>query len=193
VNKKTPSILFIAMLALASTALADGVITGVTVTPANPKPGDPITIKVNGTGTIPAGKVCQIIFLKGDGTPQSLGANATSFPASFGGDPYPLWIYNNVGTYTVKVYPSPGPNNKCTGSAQTTVKVANPTPNNASIGLKGGVAVLANPCPQGWYKVSGDANGAFTCKPNKPAPMQCPPKHQWVETECSVGCQQIIY
>jgi len=191
-NKNTLRIFFVTIMTLATVgAHADIVITGVSVTPANPKPGEPIKITVTGSGTMAAGKTCQILFLKGDGTPQSLGANAPSVPVSFGGDPYPLWIYNNPGTYTVKVYPSSGVNNKCTGSAQTTVKVSNPI--NPSIGIKPGVMAMTNPCPQGWHKVSGSADGAFTCKPNKPAPMQCPPKHQWFENECAVGCQQIIY
>jgi hypothetical protein len=191
-RKKNILIVFFAVLVtMGNNAFAaDGNITGVSVTPANPKPGEPITVKV--TGTITPGKTCQILFLKGDGTPQSLGKNATSFPATFGGDPYPLWIYNNPGTYTVKVYPSAGPSNNCTGSAQTTVKVSNPTPPTAGINT-GVVVAMTNPCPQGWHKVSGQANGAFTCKPNKPAPIQCPPKHQYFETECAVGCQQVIY
>jgi hypothetical protein len=192
-NKKIQSICLGTLLTLvaAGAFAADGHITGVTVTPANPKPGEAITVKV--TGSVNPGKSCQIIFLKGDGTPQSLGTNANSFPASFGGQAYPLYVYNNPGTYTVKVYPSKTASGDCTGSAQTTVKVSNPVPVGApSIGINPGM-VLTNPCPQGWHKVSGNAGGAFTCKPNKPAPMQCPPKHQWVESECSVGCQQIIY
>lgn len=191
-KKNTLRILFAALLAVvgANAFAADGNITGVTVTPSNPKPGDPITIKV--TGTVKPGKSCQIIFLKGDGTPQSLGDNANSFPATFGGDPYPLWIYKNPGTYTVKVFASPTVSGNCTGSAQTTVKVSNPTPTNLTLGVKPGM-VLANPCPQGWHKVSGNADGAFSCKPNKPAPIQCPPKHQYFESDCAVGCQQVIY
>jgi hypothetical protein len=191
-NKNIRNVCLGALLLLSSAAAlaVDGTITGVTVTPANPKPGEPITVKV--TGNVAAGKSCQLFFLKGDGTPWSLGGNATSFPYSFGGDPYPLWIYSTPGTYTVQVKTTVGPGNNCTGTVQTTIKVANPAPSNLGIGIKPGIALL-NPCPQGWHKVSGSADGAFTCKPNKPAPMQCPPKHQWFESECAVGCQQVIY
>jgi hypothetical protein len=190
-NKKVSSICLGVLLTLATMGAfaVDGTITGVTVTPVNPKPGEPITVKV--TGNVAAGKSCQLFFLKGDGTPWSLGGNATSFPYSFGGAPYPLWVYNSPGTYTVQVKTTVGPGNNCTGNVQTTVKVSNPV-GNLPIGKIGAIA-LQNPCPQGWHKVSGNADGAFTCKPNKPAPMQCPPKHQWFESECAVGCQQVIY
>jgi len=97
---------------------ADGTITGITVTPANPEINKAIAVTVQ--GTITPGKQCSIIFLKGDGTPQSLVGHATSFPFKFGGVAYPLFVYSKAGTYTIKVYCGDG---KCTGEAQAVVKV----------------------------------------------------------------------
>jgi hypothetical protein len=55
------------------------------------------------------------------------------------------------------------------------------------------VVNMTNPCPAGWHKTSGSAGSAFTCAPNKPAPVQCPPKTQYFDSGCSVGCSAIIY
>jgi hypothetical protein len=55
------------------------------------------------------------------------------------------------------------------------------------------VTSLANPCPPGWHKTSGSAGSAFICAPNKPVPIQCPPKTQYFDSGCSVGCSAIIY
>jgi hypothetical protein len=104
--------------AVSKVKAADGTITGITVTPANP--GINKAIEVTVQGTITPGKQCSIIFLKGDGTPQSLVGHATSFPFKFGGEAYPLFVYSKAGTYTIKVYCGDG---KCTGEAQAVVKV----------------------------------------------------------------------
>ena len=49
-------------------------------------------------------------------------------------------------------------------------------------------------CPSGWHMLpGGDPKGHFMCAPNKPAPIQCPPKYQYVQKDCIVGCQPIIY
>ena len=181
-------------LAAGSALAADATVTGVTVTPTTLKPGDFVTVTVQGKINTP-GKHCHLLFLKGDGTPQSLAGNPTSFPFTFAGQPYPLWVYKNPGTYTIKVFgdmnhaPS-----KCDGSAQATIKVEAPKFNAAAtLGAKPGV-MLMNPCPPGWHKTSGNANGAFTCVANKPVPkIQCPPKTQYFETECTIGCQAVIY
>jgi hypothetical protein len=190
INKYSAVVGAVFVVCTSGAMAADGMITGVTVTPANPKPNEAITVKVTGTVTGP--KKCRILFVKGDGTAQSQ-VGFADFPLTFGGQPYPLYVYSQPGTYTVKVLPSNGPNDAvCTGSAQTTVKVSAPL----AVGtIKPGIVVLgANPCPPNWHKVSGSADGAFTCKPNKPATkIQCPPKTQYVETDCEVGCQQIIY
>ncbi len=59
------------------------------------------------------------------------------------------------------------------------------------------VGLALNPCPAGWHLVPGWSGGAFLCEVNKPKPVQCPPKHQWVEQfkdgKCLVGCLPIIY
>lgn len=176
----------ILMLLLAGSAWgADGTITGITVKPSNPEVNQAIEVTVQ--GTITPDKKCQIIFLKGDGTPQSQVGHATSFPFTFGGQAYPLFVYNKTGTYTVKVYSLDG---KCTGGAQTVVKV---TAKLKKVPTGGTVPVLQNPCPQGWHKKSGSANSAFTCVPNMPSQkLKCPPGTEYFETECTVGCQTVI-
>jgi hypothetical protein len=158
----------------------DGTITGITVNPTNPKINQAIEVTVN--GTITPGKQCQILFVKGDGTPQSQVGYATSFPFKFGGQAYPLYTYSKAGTYTIMVYCG---NPNCTGQAQATVKVMG----TIKISAQAAKAVFHNPCPAGWHKKSGEANGAFSCVPNKPAPIQCPSGTSYYESECAVGCQ----
>jgi hypothetical protein len=186
-----------ALLALlvGSAIAADATVTGITVTPTVLKPGDYVTIKVDGKINTP-GKHCHLLFLKGDGTPQSLAGNPTSFPYTFAGSGAPLWVYKNPGTYTIKVYgdmnhmPS-----KCDGSAQATIKVETPPKTIGNIQMPGAAVIsMGDPCPQGWHKTSGSAGNAFTCAPKKPIQkIQCPPKTQYFETECAIGCQQMIY
>lgn len=57
------------------------------------------------------------------------------------------------------------------------------------------VNLPANPCPDGWSLVPGSntGSGAFTCTPKKVAKIQCPPKHEWFDEGCSVGCRKLIY
>lgn len=164
---------------------ADGTITGITVKPSNPEVNQPIEVTVQ--GTITPGKKCSIIFLKGDGTPQSQVGHATSFPFIFGGQPYPLFIYNKTGTYTIKVYSS---DKNCAGGAQAVTKVAAKLKKI----LPGGVVPIGqNPCPQGWHKKTGSADSAFTCVPNMPAQkLKCPSGTEYFATECTVGCQIVI-
>jgi hypothetical protein len=162
---------------------ADGTITSISVTPASPKVNDSIQVTVQ--GTVAPGKKCQILFLKGDGTPQSQVGHATSFPFTFGG-PYPLFTYTKAGTYTIRVFCGDG---KCTGEAQAVIKVM------AKLNAAAAAAqAFKDPCPQGWHKKSGSANSAYTCVPNMPSQKpQCPAHTQYFETECTVGCQSIPY
>jgi hypothetical protein len=166
---------------------ADGTITGITVTPANPTVGESFHVTVQGTA-IAAGKKCQILFLKGDGTPTSQVGVVSSFPFTFGGN-YPLYIYNTAGTYTIRVFSASSPYGSCTGEAQAVVKVRP----KLQVGIAKNVATKANPCPPGWHKKSSEPSGAFICVPNMPSPKpQCPAGTQYFETECTVGCQVII-
>jgi hypothetical protein len=165
---------------------ADPVVTGVTITPANPNVNQALSIKVTGTNT--TGKPCRVLFLKGDGQPWSLAGNPTSFPFTFGG-PYPAYVYGKAGTYTFTVKGDPtAPNAKCGGEAKVTVKVGTTVVINP-----GSIGMMPNPCPAGWHKKDGTASGAYTCVPNKPPKQQCPPKHEWFESDCAVGCRQLIY
>ena len=174
------------LLVTGSLYAADGTITGITVSPANPMVNQAIEVTVQGTVT--PGKQCEILFLKGDGTPQSLMGHAKSFPFKFGGQPYALFVYPKMGSYTIKVYSGDG---KCTGTAQAEVKVGVKQITQVQSAM---IPAVLNPCPQGWHKKSGSANSAFTCVPNMPIPKpQCPSGTSYFETECTVGCQTVIY
>jgi hypothetical protein len=165
---------------------ADGTITGITVTPASPKVGQSFQVTVQGTAIAP-GKKCQILFLKGDGTPTSQVGVVTSFPFTFGGN-YPLYIYNTAGTYTIRVFSAANPYGSCTGEVQAVVKVL---PKLEKVDKK--IHKVADPCPTGWHKKSGSADSAYTCVPNMPSPKpQCPAGTVYFETECTVGCQPVI-
>ena len=56
---------------------------------------------------------------------------------------------------------------------------------------------IIKPCPTGWHVKSGTpGKSRYTCVPDKPAPIQCPPKYQYFdnsEAGCFVGCTEIIY
>lgn len=178
-------------LLVGSAIAADATVTGITVTPTVIKPGGVVNVKVDGKINTP-GKHCHLLYLKGDGQPQTLVGNPTSFPFSF-----TTQSYANPGTYTLKVFGSmTHMPSKCDGSAQATIKVEAPPPKPiGGFQMPGsGVMTMGDPCPQGWHKTSGSAGSAFTCAPKKPIQkIQCPPKTQYVETDCMVGCQQIIY
>ncbi len=101
-----------------SALAADPVVTGVTITPANPKVNEALSFKVTGTNT--TGKPCRVLFLKGNGQPWSLAGNPTSFPFTFGG-PNAAYVYGKAGTYTFTVKGDPtAPNAKCGGQATVT-------------------------------------------------------------------------
>jgi hypothetical protein len=182
-------------LAAGSALAADATVTGITVTPTTLKPGDHITVTVQGKINKP-GAYCTVDFLKGDGTPWSLAGNPTSFPYTFGGVGYPLWTYNNPGTYKITVRGGSHPATQCDGVVTATINVQAPLKPVGTVQLPGKPVVMnmGDPCPPGWHKTSGSAGSAFTCAANKPMPkIQCPPKTQYFETECAIGCQAIIY
>jgi hypothetical protein len=182
-------------LAAGSALAADATVTGITVTPTILKPGDHISVTVQGKINKP-GAYCTVDFLKGDGTPWSLAGNPTSFPFTFGGVGYPLWTYSKPGTYKITVRGGSHPATQCDGVVSTTIVVQAPAPKPiGGIQLQGKpVVMMGDPCPPGWHKTSGSAGSAFTCAANKPIQkIQCPPKTQYFETNCAIGCQQVIY
>ncbi len=72
----------------------------------------------------------------------------------------------------------------------------------ASLGLAGdfqiqrptpdAIKALAIPCPAGWHATPGSSQTNFTCVPNKPAPIKCPPGTSYIATDCAVGCRPVI-
>ena len=58
------------------------------------------------------------------------------------------------------------------------------------------VKLAKNPCPQGWHVIPGSMElegKRFMCAPNNPTTIKSAPKFQYVEKDCAVGCQPIIY
>jgi hypothetical protein len=57
-------------------------------------------------------------------------------------------------------------------------------------------APIAKPCPTGWHLKSGTpGKGRYTCVPDKPAPIQCPPGTYYIdntEAGCFVGCNEKV-
>ena len=56
---------------------------------------------------------------------------------------------------------------------------------------------IIKPCPTAWHLKSGTpGKGRYTCVPDKPAPIQCPPKYKYfdnTEAGCFVGCTEVLY
>lgn len=97
--------------------------------------------------------------------------------------------------FVVEVNPAVmGALDKCTGKHEVALTV---TKSSTQISANQFVpGLVSNPCSNGWTLVTGSvtAAGAFTCKPSKAYPKQpCPPKHEWFEDGCNVGCRQVAY
>lgn len=97
------------------------VVTSISVAPSTPKINEKVKITVS--GHLPPGKTCRLVYLRGDGTPQSNLGVATSFPFSWK-ESYHWHSYSKAGTYTIKVWGDPKDlNHPCSGKAEATVKV----------------------------------------------------------------------
>lgn len=178
--------------ACATMALADGPKTvqigkveSVTIDKPVLKVGEKYTLTVSGLQ--PLGAPCNMAVSIDGGVMWSPLGDATVFP--FYGAPGGVYAtFKNPGNYTIKVQGTQKPGAVCDGSASVNVKVEPALTVNPAA-----VAVALSPCPAGWHG-SAQPSGAFTCKPNKPATkIQCPPKTQYFETDCEIGCQQVIY
>jgi hypothetical protein len=191
--KKLASFVFLTATLLAADAFAaEGTITSVTTDPVKPKPGEAFKLTVNGINPGPAGCTMDIIF---PGKPLSRLGTAYSFPYNSSPDFTSAgWLmFPNPGTYQIKIVGSKTADSNCQGSATVTVKVDAPAINGVALSAAAGMGITGSPCPSGWHGAA-QASGAVNCTPNKPATkMTCPPKTQYFETECAVGCQQIIY
>jgi len=158
-------------------------LSNISFSPTSPRTGQKFKITVYGQGT----GTTQILYSRDGGSPQPL-MGLSSFPktAEVNG-------FSTAGNHTIKVWSttSSGHPVKCSGQAQRTINV---TPSLRPGAIKGGFG-SASSCPNGWYVVPGSQEGgAFVCKPKKPYPkIKCPPKHQYFETDCTVGCKKLIY
>lgn len=180
-----------ALTLVAAGAFADtpGKITGIKAIPANPKPKEAFKVEVEGVS--PVGKPCSITILFPGKAQTQLGVT-NSFPYTSDPDFTSAgWLmFDTPGNYTITVKAGSGINNNCTGEAQVNVKVQAPAP-PVVVSANPNMTFSQNPCTGGWV-VTQQGSG-FECHPPKPAKMQCPPKTEYYETECEVGCRRVIY
>ncbi|OGK98827.1 MAG: hypothetical protein A3E31_14685 [Candidatus Rokubacteria bacterium RIFCSPHIGHO2_12_FULL_73_22] len=178
----------VALLALlhAVPAYADG-ISGMSVSPGAVKVGQKVTVTVN--GTLGPGNKCRVYYKTTDPFVDKVLGDISSFPTTFQVS-FSKPGVGQGGVHYVHVWTGTTGENPCDGKGfNTTVKVT-----AAGIVLQPG-RLAASPCPPGWVVKAHEASSGFlTCVPRKPATkIQCPPKTQYVETECMVGCKPVPY
>ncbi|MBL8518666.1 MAG: hypothetical protein JNM76_17005 [Betaproteobacteria bacterium] len=176
------------LLLAAHSAHADG-ITSLKVSPLVVAPNGHVEATVQGTGT------CMVrlwVMREGpDGEPWSLSTQKQgSLPMQFKVDQSMKGALKE-GKYQLQAESVPNVVPSCPKAQKTEIvsfKVDEPR-------AAPPMAAFVNPCPPGWSVIPGSAKagGAFTCKPVKPAPAQCPPKHEWFDDGCVAGCKPVVY
>ena len=184
----------LSLAAIGAFAATPGKITGIKVIPASPKPKEAFKVEIEGVS--PVGGPCSITILFPGKAQTQLGL-ANSFP--YTSDPEFTsagWLrFDTPGNYQIQVKAGTGVNNNCTGSASVNVIVQNPPPppQPVIVGANPNVNLLGNPCPSGWTGKQ-TASGEIDCHPVKPTTkLVCPPKTEYYETQCEVGCRKVIY
>lgn len=162
-------------------------VTGVSVTPAKGLSATNFTVKIEGSGQCNI----QISTAKdgSDGWVSTLTTNLppTTLPAVWKYQPPQLLGVTakagalTPGKYWVSAKSAVG-NGCSTAEHVTSFEVAAPV----------NLAPLPQ-CPEGWTLANHNGSGAYTCKPKKLPPAQCPPKHEWFEEGCTAGCRQVAY
>ena len=174
-------------------ALAATTLTGVTVSPANPRVGEEVKITIN--GTVESAN-CGIRMEFG-----SADLPREEFILSDKGGQLPVTIsktFNKPGTYKVEALGRKVGKLTfgCEGNAATMVTVspagksAMPAP-RASAGAS--AMPIAAACPDGWGMIAGqkDPSKGFTCAPNKPsAKLDCGPWLTYFEKDGLMGCKK---
>lgn len=185
--KRTALLIALAALLPMHAALATTTLTSVSVSPANPKAGETVTITINGTVESPN---CGIRMEYGGGLPKDefvLSEKGGQFPLTF------TKIYPQAGTFKVEALGRKVGKLTfgCEGNASTMVTVA-AAGRYAAPGAA--AAPIAGPgCPDGWNMIAGqnDPSKGFTCAPMKPmARLDCGPWLTYFEKDGLIGCKK---
>lgn len=187
--KRTALLIALAALLPMHAALATTTLTSVSVSPANPKVGETVTITVNGTVESPN---CGIRMEYG-------GADMPreEFVLSDKGGQLPFTIsktFSKPGTYKIEALGRKVGKLTfgCEGNASTMVTVA-AAGRYAAPSVAAAPMSMASACPDGWDMIAGqkDPSKGFTCAPKKPtARLDCGPWLTYFEKDGLIGCKK---
>lgn len=193
--KRTALLFALTVLLPIHAALATTTLTGVSISPANPKVGEAVTITVN--GTLESAN-CGIRMEYGNpDMPRE------EFVLSDKGGQLPFTItktFSKPGTYKIEALGRKVGKLTfgCEGNVSTmaTVVAAGrytaPSPAPASSAAAAPMP-MAGACPDGWNMISGqkDPSKGFTCAPMKPASkLDCGPWLTYFEKDGLIGCKK---
>lgn len=186
------SVLLIALAVLLPThlSLAATTLTGVTVSPANPKAGEEVKITVNG-----ALETANCGIRMEYGSPDM---PREEFVLSDKGGQFPFTIsktFSKPGTYKIEALGRKVGKLTfgCDGNASTMVTVAVAGKSAAASSAPAAPMPVAGACPEGWGMISGqkDPSKGFTCAPNRPAlKLDCGPWLTYFEKDGLMGCKK---
>lgn len=193
--KRTALLIALAALLPMHAALATTTLTSVSVSPANPKVGETVTITVNGTVESPN---CGIRMEYGGGLPKD------EFVLSEKGGQFPLTLtktYTQAGTFKVEALGRKVGKLTfgCEGNASAMVTVHAAGKSVMPAAMPGAMpsampGAMAGPgCPDGWDMIAGqkDPSKGFTCAPKKPAArLDCGPWLTYFEKDGLIGCKK---
>lgn len=188
--KRTALLFALTVLLPMHAALATTTLTGVSVSPANPKVGEAVTITVNGTLESPN---CGIRMEYGNpDMPRE------EFVLSDKGGQLPFTItktFSKPGTYKIEALGRKVGKLTfgCEGNASTMVTVAAAGKAAAPSSATAAPMPIAAACPDGWDMISGqkDPSKGFTCAPKKPAvKIDCGKGMAYFEKNGLIGCKK---
>ena len=188
--KRTTLLFALAALLPMHVVLAATTVTGVTVSPTNPRAGEEVKITINGTVESPN---CGIRMEFGSGD-----MPREEFILSDKGGQFPVTIsktFSKPGTYKVEALGRKVGKLTfgCEGNASTMVTVAAAGRPNAMGNATATTMAIAATCPDGWSMISGqrDPSKGFTCAPNRPATkLDCGPWLTYFEKDGLMGCKK---
>ncbi|MBI5752245.1 MAG: hypothetical protein HZA59_08900 [Hydrogenophilales bacterium] len=187
--KRTALLFALAALLPMHAALASTTLTSVSVSPANPKVGETVTITVNGTVESPN---CGIRMEYGGGLPKD------EFVLSDKGGQFPLILtkaYTQAGTFKVEALGRKVGKLTfgCEGNASAMVTIAAAGRASAASTAAAAPMHMAGACPDGWNMIAGqnDPSRGFTCAPMKPmVKLDCGPWLTYFEKDGLIGCKK---
>lgn len=171
-------------------ALASTTLTGVTISPANPKVGEEVKITVNGT-VESANCGIRMEFGNAD-MPRE------EFVLSDKGGKLPLTLsktFSKPGTYKIEALGRKVGKLTfgCEGDASAMITVAAAGRPIAASSTTAAPMPIAAACPDGWDMISGQQNPSkgFTCAPKKPAvKLECGRGLAYFEKDGLMGCKK---